>query len=78
MLFFFAQALLLLALFPPPPLRCPRQLYPGACDGIFFDESPFLLGDMLDIYTAHNTFAHQELDLAPDAVSLARFPCSKF
>ncbi|CAB1120657.1 unnamed protein product [Ectocarpus sp. CCAP 1310/34] len=41
-----------------------QSLYPGACDGIFFDEAPHLLTDavILEIYTAHNSFAHSTLD----------------
>lgn len=38
------------------------QLYGAACDGIFFDESPYLLGTFVDLYKAHNTFAHAALD----------------
>lgn len=48
---------------------CPvaDQLYPGACSGIFFDEAPYLLENgYLEIYTAHNTFAHNTLDEADE------------
>lgn len=63
---------------PLPSVRCPLvlmyvrgcvclcsyQLYPDACDGIFFDEAPYLLGTLLDLYQTHNTFAHATLDNA--------------
>lgn len=41
-----------------------RQLYPGACTGIFFDEAPYLLNDpaLLATFQAHNAFAHATFD----------------
>lgn len=41
-----------------------RQLYPGACSGVFFDEAPYLLNDpaILATFQAHNSFAHATFD----------------
>lgn len=51
------------------------QLYGDACDGIFFDEAPYLLGTFVDLYEAHNTFAHFALDGATEASQSDQLNC---
>ena len=61
-------------LLPAPFLSsycCPHfQLYPGACDGVFFDETPRVLNTLATKYRSYNTLAHSSFDTAEVSIFL--------